>query len=89
MLSSNLLKQYSPKVANQIMNKRRRLQRGGEQVDPVTVLVSDVRNFTALSAEMEPDEVVRALNEMFDAFVPIINELDGIVDKYPINVRRL
>ncbi|MBW1806089.1 MAG: GAF domain-containing protein, partial [Deltaproteobacteria bacterium] len=82
MLSSNLLKQYSPKVANQIMNKRRRLQRGGEQVDPVTVLVSDVRNFTALSAEMEPDEVVRALNEMFDAFVPIINELDGIVDKY-------
>jgi adenylate cyclase len=31
---------------------------------------------------MEPDEVVRALNEMFDAFVPIISEFGGIVDKY-------
>ena len=51
-------------------------------MDPVTILVSDVRSFTALSAEMEPDEVVRMLNEMFDAFVPIVFEYDGIVDKY-------
>ena len=51
-------------------------------MDPVTILVSDVRSFTALSAEMEPDEVVRMLNEMFDAFVPIVFEHDGVVDKY-------
>ncbi len=51
-------------------------------MDPVTILVSDVRSFTALSAEMEPDEVVRMLNEMFDAFVPIVFEYDGVVDKY-------
>ncbi len=31
---------------------------------------------------MEPNEVVYAINEMFDAFVPIISDLDGIVDKY-------
>lgn len=81
-LRSNLMRQYSPKVADRIMEKARRLQRGGEQIEPVTILVSDVRNFTAISAKMEPDEVVRAINEMFDAFVPIISELDGIVDKY-------
>jgi len=31
---------------------------------------------------MQPDDVVRMLNEIFDAFVPIIFENDGIVDKY-------
>ncbi len=81
-LRSNLLRQYSPKVADSILKKCGHLQRGGEHIDPVTILVSDVRGFTVLSAKMEPDEVVRAINEMFDAFVPIISDLDGIIDKY-------
>jgi len=82
VLRSNLLRQFSPKVAEQMVEKARRLQRGGERVDPVTILISDVRSFTALSAKMDPDDVVRMLNEMFDAFVPIVSEYDGIVDKY-------
>jgi adenylate cyclase len=81
-LRSNLLRQYSPKIADSILKKCGHLQRGGEDIDPVTILVSDVRGFTMLSAKMEPDEVVRAINEMFDAFVPIISDLDGIIDKY-------
>jgi len=81
-LRSHLSRQFSPKIAKRICAKDTRLRAGGERVDPVTILVSDVRSFTALSAEMEPDEVVRMLNEMFDAFVPIVFEFDGIVDKY-------
>ena len=81
-LRSHLSRQFSPKIAKRICAKEIRLRAGGERVDPVTILVSDVRSFTALSAEMEPDEVVRMLNEMFDAFVPIVFEYDGIVDKY-------
>ena len=81
-LRSHLSRQFSPKIAKRICAKDSRLRAGGERVDPVTILVSDVRSFTALSAEMEPDEVVRMLNEMFDAFVPIVFEYDGIVDKY-------
>lgn len=81
-LRSYLSRQFSPKIAKRICAKDSRLRAGGERVDPVTILVSDVRSFTALSAEMEPDEVVRMLNEMFDAFVPIIFEHDGVVDKY-------
>ena len=82
VLRSNLLRQYSPKVADRILKISSHLQRGGEEIEPVTILVSDVRGFTALSAKMEPDDVVRAINEMFDAFVPIISDLGGIVDKY-------
>ncbi len=81
-LLSNLSRQFSPKIAKRIIGKGDSLQIGGEQVDPVTILVSDVRNFTALSAKMEPADVVRMLNEMFDAFIPIIFEHDGVVDKY-------
>jgi len=65
-----------------MIEKAARLQRGGERADPVTILISDVRRFTALSAKMEPDDAVRMLNEMFDAFVPIISEYDGVVDKF-------
>lgn len=81
-LRSNLLRQYSPKIAERILEKSVRLRRGGEQVDPVTILISDVRSFTAMSSKMDPDEVVGALNEMFDAFVPIVYEFNGIVDKF-------
>ncbi len=81
-LRSHLSRQFSPKIAERICAKDSRLRAGGERMDPVTILVSDVRSFTALSAEMEPDEVVRMLNEMFDAFVPIVFEYDGVVDKY-------
>jgi adenylate cyclase len=81
-LRANLLRQFSPKVAEQMVEMASSLQRGGERVSPVTILVSDVRSFTAMSAKMQPDDVVRMLNEMFDAFVPIITEYDGVVDKY-------
>jgi len=81
-LIAHMSRQFSPKIAQRIFEKDSRLRIGGEWVDPVTILVSDVRSFTALSATMEPDDVVRMLNEMFDAFVPIIFDYDGVVDKY-------
>ena len=81
-LISNLSRQFSPKIVKRILEKGESMRMGGEWVDPVTVLISDVRGFTALSAKMGPDEVVRMLNEMFDAFIPIIFEHDGMVDKY-------
>jgi len=82
ILRSDLLRQFSLKVTEKMLGKAKQLRRGGERVDPVTILVSDVRNFTALSAKMEPDDVVRMVNEMFDAFIPIIFEYDGVLDKY-------
>ena len=81
-LTAHMSRQFSPKIAQRIFGKDSRLRIGGEWADPVTILVSDVRSFTALSAKMEPEDVVRMLNEMFDAFVPIIFDYDGVVDKY-------
>ncbi len=75
-------RQFPPRIAQILAGKYSSQKVGGEKADPVTILVSDVRNFTALSAEMEPDGVVRMINEMFDALVPIIFEYDGVVDKF-------
>jgi len=81
-MRSVFLRQFPPKVAERLAGKYSHEKIGGEKVDPVTILVSDVRNFTALSAEMDPDAVVRMINEMFDALVPIVFEFDGVVDKF-------
>jgi len=81
-IRSTFLRQFPPKVAERLAGRYGREKIGGEKVDPVTILISDVRNFTALSAEMDPDAVVRMINEMFDALVPIVFEFDGVVDKF-------
>jgi adenylate cyclase len=82
LIRSNLLRQFSPKVADSMIRSRSHLQLGGERVAPITLLVSDVRGFTALSAKLDPAEVVYMLNRMFGSLIPIIFEHDGTVDKY-------
>ncbi|MDQ1330538.1 MAG: hypothetical protein QG578_801 [Thermodesulfobacteriota bacterium] len=78
----NLSRQFSPEMAEYMSGDIGRRRIGGERIDPATILMSDVRSFTQISASMEPDDVVRMLNEMFDAFVPIIFEHNGIIDKF-------
>ena len=85
VVRSNLLRQFSPQVADHLedlLNERGHLGLGGERVEPVTVLNSDVRGFTALSAQMDPRDVMEMLNELFGACIPIIFRHNGTVDKY-------
>ena len=53
----------------------------GEEKE-VTVLFSDLRDFTTLSEEMTPRRVVQILNQYFDRMVRIIQEEGGVVDKF-------
>lgn len=47
-----------------------------------TVLFSDIRNFTATSERMQPEEVVSFLNDYLQRMVDIVFEEGGIVDKF-------
>jgi adenylate cyclase len=85
VVRSNLLRQFSPQVAShleKLLRSPERLGLGGERVEPVTILNSDVRGFTALSARLEPREVMEMLNQLFGVCIPIIFKYYGTVDKY-------
>ncbi|MEM7343898.1 MAG: adenylate/guanylate cyclase domain-containing protein [Chloroflexota bacterium] len=85
VIRSNLLRQFSPQVAERLetlLKERNNLRLGGERAEPVTILTTDVRGFTALTARMEPKEVVEMLNDLFGVCIPIIFKYNGSVDKY-------
>jgi adenylate cyclase len=48
----------------------------------LTVLFTDIRDFTTLSEMLPPEKIVESLNAYFEIMVDIIVEHRGIVDKY-------
>ncbi len=48
----------------------------------VTVIFCDVRGYTEFASEATPQEVVAALNELFESVVPIIAGHGGHIDKF-------
>jgi adenylate cyclase len=69
----------SPEVSAQLIAGQIKL--GGEQ-RTVTILVSDLRDFTRLSEESPPEEIVDLLNEYFRAVVQASKQYGGIVNKF-------
>lgn len=81
LVVGNLKRQLSPQVVERLLAHRGRLRLGGERSE-VTILCSDVRGFTNLAQDMDPEDVVEMLNHYFGALVPILFGHRGTVDKY-------
>jgi len=47
-----------------------------------TILFADIRRFTMVSEEMEPEETITLLNRYFNSMVPIIFKYGGTLDKF-------
>ena len=54
---------------------------GGKRTN-ITVLFADIRNFTSISENMDANSVTSILNEYFSALVPIIEEHNGVLNKF-------
>jgi adenylate cyclase len=54
----------------------------GGTLQKVTVLFSDIRGFSPMSASMTPNETMDMLNEYFDELSTIIFEHQGTIDKF-------
>lgn len=78
---TNLARYLSPQIVDQIVTRDVEINLGGDR-RVVTVLFSDIRNFTTLTETRSPDELVRILNEYFTEMAAIIFENQGSLDKY-------
>jgi adenylate cyclase len=67
------------KVSEKILQGN--LNLGGE-LRNLTVLISDIRNFTAMSESMAAEEVVAFLNDYFSEMVEAVFEESGVLDKF-------
>jgi len=78
----NAFSKYVPeKVVNQLLVSPDLLQLGGEE-RVITVLFSDLANFTSISEKMSPSELVHILNEYLTEMTNLVLSEGGIIDKY-------
>jgi class 3 adenylate cyclase len=78
---TNLARYLSPQIVDQIVKKDVQVNLGGDK-KIVTVLFSDIRNFTTITESYPPDQLVRILNEYFTEMAGIIFKNQGSLDKY-------
>jgi class 3 adenylate cyclase len=70
----------SQEVAKKILESSDGLKLGGEMRE-LTIMMSDLRGFTALTANMKPEEVLHFLNRYLGKMVEIILDHRGIIDE--------
>ncbi len=78
----NVFSHYlSPSVLDEVLRNPAQLKLGGERY-MITVLFSDIRNFTAFTESRPPEEVVQMLNEYLDAMTKVVLDNKGTIDKF-------
>ena len=70
----------SEEVAASILQSPDGLELGGEERE-VSILMSDLRGFTALAGRLKPHEVIQFLNLYLEAMVDVISRYEGTIDE--------
>jgi adenylate cyclase len=81
IVRTNLSRYLSPQFVEKVVNRDMELNLGGDR-RAVTVLFSDIRNFTGITETRPPDQLVAVLNEYFTAMANCVFQNQGIIDKY-------
>ncbi|MBD2104638.1 GAF domain-containing protein [Leptolyngbya sp. FACHB-261] len=80
-MKTALVRYVSQSVADQLLKQGADALMKGER-RTVTVLFSDIRDYTRLTETMGPDEVVSMLNAYFDRMVDAVMLEEGTLDKF-------
>ena len=67
-------------VVKRLLESAGALEMGGETRE-VTILISDLRGFTALTADMEPEDVVIFLNRYLAKMIEILTDYHAVIDE--------
>jgi class 3 adenylate cyclase len=69
----------SKRVMNTLLENPSALELGGERRS-VTMMSSDLRGFTAISENLEPEQVVTMLNNYFEVVMKVISDYGGVIN---------
>lgn len=72
---------FSPAVMEEILKNPESLGLGGRRKE-VTVLFSDIRDFTTITEQLPPDKLTGLLQEYFTEMSEEIFATDGVLDKF-------
>jgi len=83
--SSELIKKMfgrylSTEVMNSLLDDPSALELGGER-RKVTIMMTDLRGFTALSERLKPEQVVQMLNSYFEIMVDVVLQYNGTINE--------
>src|SRR6266446_9972278 len=70
----------SEEVAESLLRDPEGLELGGEERD-ATILMSDLRGFTAMAERLAPREVIEILNLYLETMVDVIGQYEGTIDE--------
>jgi len=68
-------------VVDEILESPQGQEIGGRRKN-VTIMMSDLRGFTSLSEERDPEDMVRLLNRYLERMSQVIVEYDGMIDEF-------
>lgn len=71
----------SDKVVEEILSSPQGSSLGGRRQE-VTILMSDLRGFTAMSVERDPEDMVALLNRYLSRMSEVIFSYDGVIDEF-------
>lgn len=70
-----------PEIVKNMVEKDREINLGGEEKN-ISIMFSDLRNFTSLSESITPQELVEIMNQYFDLACKELQNKNGTIDKF-------
>ncbi len=71
----------SDKVVDEILSSPHGLHLGGRRQE-VTILMADLRGFTTLVADRDPEDMMELINRYLDRMSRVILSYDGVIDEF-------